>query len=381
MPIATDFYYLISEIGLIRWAKRSLKKIVPAYLIGRIVIFMKESNSRNHFYQFRSKNEKHIYMFFCPDYGNLGDVGIYLAQMEFLASCLPEYELVEIPVAKTLDGIAWFRQKTTKGDLVVLSGGGFFGDLYPLMEVYRQLIVGNFNSVPIVSFPQSIFFSDTQKGCKLLHESRKTYSNHPDLTLIGRDLISYHFIMKNFPCCSHFCLPDIVLSMQKSDQNDRKGVVFCWRQDFESGVLSTDKSLIESAVKPGFKSAIYTDTRIASEDFSVQNLMVNYHRLIQTFRSAELVVTDRLHGMLFCYQTNTPCLIVNDKNSKVVNFYHTWLREVPYLKLFDPSEDISEIHAFTEAALSGTQFDKTSMDFREYFDELKELIVSKVKSN
>ncbi|MGH2097437.1 polysaccharide pyruvyl transferase family protein [Aerococcus urinaeequi] len=40
----------------------------------------------------------------------------------------------------------------------------------------------------------------------------------------------------------------------------------------------------------------------------------------------ELVITDRLHGMIFAYLTDTPCLVFDNNNHKISQTYDTWLK-------------------------------------------------------
>ena len=42
---------------------------------------------------------------------------------------------------------------------------------------------------------------------------------------------------------------------------------------------------------------------------------------LKEFAGAQLVITDRLHGMVFCYLTNTPCIVFSNYNHKVLGTY------------------------------------------------------------
>lgn len=367
-----DAYFFLSGIKIVRLFKKTVKKFLSPNLVSRILILLKENATQNYFYAQHYTDKSKILVFFCPDYGNLGDVGIYIAQKNFLEDNMPHFEIIDIPVNKTLEGISWFRKRVQTKDLIVMSGGGFFGDLYPLMEHYRQMIVKYFQTVPVISFPQSTFFSDTNRGVKLIKRSRKIYSIHRDLTLIGRDTNSYLFIQTHFSGCIAELMPDIVLSMKESeDHHHREGVVFCWRSDFESGIGKHEKSTTEAVLMKLWQNVKFMDTLIECEDMSIQNLIKLFNGMIQTFRSAELVVTDRLHGMLFCCLTKTPCIAINDKYNKVANSYQTWLKDIPYVKLFSPDVDLNDLYRFSETVRSGKISDTSSKDFRLLFDALR----------
>lgn len=51
----------------------------------------------------------------------------------------------------------------------------------------------------------------------------------------------------------------------------------------------------------------------------------DWHKIWNLFKSAKLVITDRLHGMIFCYLTNTPCLVFQNNNHKVRETYE-WIK-------------------------------------------------------
>ena len=59
------------------------------------------------------------------------------------------------------------------------------------------------------------------------------------------------------------------------------------------------------------------------------------------FALSKLVVTDRLHGMIFCVITGTPCLAIDSSNARVSRFYTAWLQDIGHVRLFpryDPVE-------------------------------------------
>ncbi|MFX0112804.1 polysaccharide pyruvyl transferase family protein, partial [Bacillus pumilus] len=52
---------------------------------------------------------------------------------------------------------------------------------------------------------------------------------------------------------------------------------------------------------------------------------------------APVVVTDRLHGMIFCAITQTPCVVLRSFDHKVMEGYE-WVAHLPFLTLLkDPN--------------------------------------------
>ena len=61
------------------------------------------------------------------------------------------------------------------------------------------------------------------------------------------------------------------------------------------------------------------------------------------FSGAELVITDRLHGMIFCAITGTPCIVFDSKSPKVRGCYE-WIKHLDYIRFADKPEDIAEVY-------------------------------------
>ena len=46
---------------------------------------------------------------------------------------------------------------------------------------------------------------------------------------------------------------------------------------------------------------------------------------LKEFAGCEIVLTDRLHGMIFSYITSTPCIAIANSTGKSQNAYNDWL--------------------------------------------------------
>ena len=57
----------------------------------------------------------------------------------------------------------------------------------------------------------------------------------------------------------------------------------------------------------------------------------------------ELVITDRLHGMIFAALTETPCIALDSKSPKLRGCYE-WLRGLGYIAFADSPADIESIY-------------------------------------
>jgi pyruvyl transferase EpsI len=62
---------------------------------------------------------------------------------------------------------------------------------------------------------------------------------------------------------------------------------------------------------------------------------------MEHFRTAQLVVTDRLHGMIFAAVAETPCVVIKSKSYKIEGCYE-WLRHLKYIKCIDNVVDLEQ---------------------------------------
>ena len=279
------------------------------------------------------------YIFLAADYGNLGDVAITYAQTKFLKE-FSNRQVIEIPISKSLEGLWFVKKNIKKGDIVTTVGGGNMGDLYDQIEFIRQLTFQWFPNNRIISFPQTFDFTDSKEGRKALKQAKKVYNDHKDLHLVAREQTSYELMKKHFTSANVLLTPDIVLSLNETEpKQHRSGVVICMRKDAEKSLTPEQNNFIIQSAESHFGELKYYDTHIGRNSMSVEERLGELNKIWQTFRNAELVITDRLHGMIFCYITNTPCLVFQNNNHKVKET-HYWIQNSNYVTLMPKfSED------------------------------------------
>lgn len=290
----------------------------------------------------RDKNKKHAYIFLAADYGNLGDVAITYAQTKFLKDNLGnDFEVIEIPISKSLEGLNFVKKNIKPGDIVTSVGGGNLGDLYDQIEYIRQLAVKFFPNNKFISFPQTFDFSETSSGVKSLRIAKKVYNDHPNMFFIAREKTSFKLMKEHFNKTTVLLTPDIVISLNKGKPiQNRIGAVICMRSDKEKNITEDQSNYITNQIKNRFDSVTYYDTHINKNNLNIEERETELSKIWNTFKSAELVVTDRLHGMIFCYITNTPCLVFQNNNHKVRETYH-WIKgntNINLMTRFDKQE-------------------------------------------
>ena len=289
--------------------------------------------------KYNLKNENLIIMQVAK-HGNLGDQAIALAQRKYLEENFPKSNIIEVPLEDTINkikDIQEIKDKIKKEDIIFIHGGGNLGDLYIREELIRRYIIKKFPDNKIILFPQTIYFSDTEYGRLELIESKKIYNKHKYLTITARERKSFEIMKKEFPNTNIILTPDIVLSLNEVQNLERKGIMTCLRSDNEKYITDDQKEKIFSILNQYYNEFTKVDTIIKGDvEFQKrEEILKNFWKSIS---SSEVVITDRLHGMIFCAITQTPCIVLKNSNYKIEETYKEWLKDLEYIKLIDIKE-------------------------------------------
>lgn len=259
-----------------------------------------------------------------PQHTNIGDRAIAYAEIEFIKKIDAHATIIEVPYGSDLSTL-----DVNDNDLLILHGGGNFGDIWPDEEVYRQEIIKAFSDKHIVMMPQTMFFSDEL----FIAKYAVAYARCKNLTLIAREKKSYYMMKKFFSANKVMLLPDIVLSLSTKKRMffnpSREHAMFVVRQDVEKTVSDSLVHQTESILKNelGVNNFVYTDMRC-----DIREAMLNSHEFItkyklDQFSRAKVVITDRLHGMIFAVLSNIPCLVFDSKTHKTRGVYE-WIADI-----------------------------------------------------
>jgi len=317
-----------------------IKRIIPLQWKIEILLLAYQFKKIDKFpFKLLNNKNKRVFIFLAADYGNLGDVAITYAQHKFLKHNFPNYLVTEIPISKTIEGIAFIKKIVSKDDIITTVGGGNMGDLYPMIETFRQTVIKHFKNNKIISFPQTIDFTETIKGKKSLQKAIRICGKHPDLTLLAREQKTYDFFKANFMVNKAFLVPDIVLTLDKTTPiHDRSGAIICLRDDKEKKLNTNQEKKLLEIISDNFNKKNKRDTHIGGEHLPLFNRVKALHKIWDDFRASELVITDRLHGMIFCYITNTPAIVLLNNNHKIQSSFF-WIKKAKHIHLM---EDFSE---------------------------------------
>lgn len=280
-----------------------------------------------------------------PHHCNLGDHAIAISEKLLIERYYPEYEYKEIAeenVHKCFDKII---KNIDKEDIIFLHGGGNLGNQYLFIETGRRKIIETLKENKIIIFPQTIYFQENEEGKKELDISKEIYNNHKNLTFLAREKQSYEVMKQCFPNNKVFLTPDIVTILQESkDYTSRTGALFIIRSDSESNVEKQFIKDVEKTVKNYCNNIEYTDTAKGGQIYENKRKQ-KLDEMFEKYRNSKLVITDRLHGMIFAAITGTPCIAIGNYNHKIRESAK-WFKDLSYIKYIENDESLENIEKF-----------------------------------
>lgn len=263
-----------------------------------------------------------------PVHENLGDHAIALAEFQFLRAYFSDYSIIELTEELVTPKICkLLAPLLKKEDLIILQGGGFMGDLWPRHEVCMFTVLNNlYISQKVFIFPQTCYLQLTSEN-----EYFKQYAPFMDrVFFMARDKQTYDLFIHGGIPENHcvFC-PDIVLYMDYVGQDTRAGIGICLREDKESILSQTDRNRIFRMAKKVEDSVVITST-LVNHPVAAKERETIIKKKLSEFSGYKLVITDRLHGMIFSAITGTPCITINNLSSKVRGVYQ-WIDGLNYI--------------------------------------------------
>lgn len=321
----------------------------------------------------RLLGKKVVFILATPIHQNIGDLAIAYAEKNFVGSYAPNTVAVSVPLPIVAQNNSWILGQVRDGDVLTGHGGGNMGDAYLEEEIQRRKFIQRFSKNRIVIFPQTIHFSDTSVGKKELEQTIAIYSQHPDLTLIAREEVSFNIMKQMFSANNVIMTPDIVLSLNLSGNENliRKGALLCLRNDKEAMLSEVDKLSIQTSIGRYFQDIQYTDTISKSKFFFIQSKDGIVRSKLNEFRASRLIITDRLHGMVFAAITGTPCIAMANFNHKVKGTYG-WISKLGYIKF---CSDISELDALLDQTDLDRVYTYDPAIHDQYWDKIKHKLI------
>lgn len=307
---------------------------------------------------------KTVFLVLTPEHGNLGDHAIAQAEIDLLTRLGIDY--IEITGRKLYEMMCSDRLDVFNGAPILINGGGNLGTLWMDVENIERAIIQKNPKSHVLVLPNTVFYEKTDWGREELHKSIQIYNRHQSLSIYAREQTSYDFMKPIYRDVR--LVPDMVLSMKKDGFTfDRKGCLLCLRNDREKTRTTQDEEEIRKQVAVLFGDHIADTDMVVSGTVSVERRAQVLEEKFAQFSGAELVITDRLHGMIFCAITGTPCIVINSMSPKVRGCYE-WIKHLDYIRFVDKPEDI--ITAYRTIPEGSHHYDNSHL--AHYYESLAE---------
>lgn len=356
----------------------AIKKLIPLRLKKHLVTYM---GARD----LPLPNSSRCFIFLAADYGNIGDIAISYAQKQYLQHVMTDYEVVSVPISQTRLVLNSIKQQIQHRDIVTIIGGGNMGSSYPDIEELRQLVINTFPKNRVVCFPQTLDWSDSAKSKRALHRIVNVYAKHPDIHIFARESMTAAKLIKIFAEYSNVhvgLVPDIVMSanaavLGTTNDVESSTILRCLRNDKEAALSTEQYGFIDKALADTGYHIEKTDTHAGGSQLDEVHCKKLLTDKLSQFRAAKLVVTDRLHGMILCLLSGTPCLVLPNSNHKIRQTQLDWLRNHPRL-VFLELDEVSEIskHIDKLLSLSHGTMTESPVHINEYHDLEKSVVIT-----
>lgn len=288
------------------------------------------------------------YVFFdLPYYNNLGDTLIWEGTKCFLKT-LPYRCLY------STDIYYYVKRRLSKDTIILLQGGGNFGDLYREHSVFRKKIIETYPENRIIVLPQSVYYNNN----KLIQEDAFFYALHKNVIICARDNYSYNFLKEHFKN-KILLVPDMAffinLKKYKIPRSEYK-ILFLKRSDKEFHKESQYNGVPPSAEVHDWPTIEHDMIRYKLIDrvfypvkFLFMMLGYKYRKLAEDFKRDKfyresyvqiginfisrysVVYTTRLHAMILAVLLNKTVILLDNSTGKLCNFYSTWLTDLDNL--------------------------------------------------
>ena len=317
-------------------------------------------------FSLKNKKDSGIILLATPQHGNLGDQAIVSAEYKILCKIYPNKKIYEVPNGYYLKYADAVKKHLNENDIIIIDGGGNLGTIWEQEDDKISKIISDYKDNRIVVFPQTCFYEKNSES--RIQRNRNVYEAAKDLTVTLRERRSFDLFNELFPDTKSVLVPDIVLSLKPQINKRRNGVLICFRNDREK-VISDDvqEDIANYLAKHKIKCK-YTST-LVDKKVGKRNREKELKKKFNEFASAQLVITDRLHAMIFSALTDTPCIAVDNSSKKVGGVYE-WIKDdknITYLS--DASKIIETISSKLIEPAVKYNFDYPIDKIKEIFND------------
>ena len=299
----------------------------------------------------QKNHKKTIFYFGIAIHPNLGDLAQTYCTELLCKKNLKDYELVEfttISINNNRFGILDQLKKIIKSDDIIIFQSGYCTeDDHPDHRMHK-IIIENFPNNAIIALPQTVLL----KSQKEIDITSTIFNEHKKLYFITRDMVSYNMSQKMFKNTKVDVCPDIVTTLigKYKFNTERKGILFCMRNDNEKLIVDSEIELIIKELDK-YERINRWDTTVNCNTVELRkNFKSVFEDILEKFASYKLVITDRFHGTIFSLIASTPVIVLPTNDHKVLTGADWFLED--YSQYVYKLNDLSELKMLIEKVLS-----------------------------
>ena len=282
-----------------------------------------------------------------PQHRNIGDYYILLGELEYLKK--NSHKLIYMS-----DMFSFKFEEIKDNIIIILHGGGNFGDLYRKHQEFRLKIIEKYKKNKIIIMPQTVLYNNESNFINDIN----IINGHSRLFAFFRDqnsLLSYNRVSKNEGYLNVDCGEYFVIKKKYKSSNKNRKILILDRIDMESKPIDYSNILTGSKVEirdwPSYgKSKLENIINILSDrvlnivELAALSRIKNSSKVKKIFyklyliksrylvdqrlrflSNYEIIYTTRLHGMIMGKALKKTIFILDNKYDKCKNYYYTWL--------------------------------------------------------
>ncbi len=325
------------------------------------------------------KNKKCVILLGVPTFNNLGDHLIAYSSIEFIKDLYPQNEVIEIPTQFFLKNKEKIIKVLDINIPVFIIGGGWMGNIWEDDEYRMQEMLKAFSNNKIIILPQTVYYDFSKSNAKdVLKDAKNTYKKCKDLTMFFRDNTSYEFAVDNFADKNTRVIlaPDIALYCKYKSKNiKQRKISVCLRKDREKLNKLDVNNIVKNYCKENDFTYKKTDT-ITKYSVPIWKRNKKILKKLKEFSKSTLIITDRLHGMIFALLSNTKCIAFDNKTKKVSGVYKLWLVKNKNIRFLENNVQKNELLEAMDSLIDNTYNDNSwkkqlDFDFNKMTQEIK----------
>ena len=273
-----------------------------------------------------------------PYHENIGDLLIWKGELAFLRQ-LPYKRLGSC-------SFSTYEYKDISSNVVILlHGGGNFGDVWREPQNFRLQIVSKYPDNPIIIFPQTVWYHNAGT----MKQDAEIMARHKNLTICARDKKSYEFLKTHFSANKILLVPDMAFCLpadwvRRFQVASNHKTLFLKRTDKELdtsySALPFKEGEMEVSDWPTFErrhilyriggKLVYNPKYRKVADWYFRFIVMPYfvRKGLRFVSPYDYVYTTRLHVAISCVLLGKPFTLLDNSYGKNSSFYETWLADV-----------------------------------------------------